>query len=29
MEQQRISTDRISKEITKEVNLKNWLNKNS
>ena len=29
MEQKRISTDRISKEIIKEVNLKNWLNKNS
>jgi glycyl-tRNA synthetase len=29
MEQKRISIDRISKEITKEVNLKNWLKNNS
>ena len=29
MEQQRISIDSVSKEITKVVNLKNWLKKNS
>ena len=29
MEQKRISIDKISKEIIKEVNLKNWLKNNS
>jgi len=29
MEQKRISIDSVSKEIMKEVNLKNWLKKNS